>query len=258
MLFDFLSILDDGSIDNLKLLKNYSYEDVYKDILEYVGGIDPPNKRTEMSKRINNLISVLSDEMKKQLILYLLRENLKENIPINDQKNSFIIYNLRIFLNNFCDKCQKENNKEKILKSSLFEEAFLKEIISLTVTTRLFVIDIFEIICQGVNFIQFCIIKDKTIFSGNLNIYNKSYLDSLEKEIEKILFFIQKWNNSNDDEKMKQVKIDTTELHTVTDFAEKRKELQNNFDLRKNQGLIAQNLIMHLNNFIFKCKREIN
>lgn len=260
ILFDTLQFLDENSISDLKMLKNYSYEDIYKDLLEFIGGPDPQQKRTKISKMFNKLLFILSDEMKKNLLLYILRENLRENVPINDQMNAFIIHCLRNLLNDFINENLKKSQVDKILKSGLFEEKFLKEIISLTITTKLFVIDTFEIIGQGINFIQFCLLKDKLIFEGKLKIYYNPYLVSVEKELEKILYFIQKWNSASDEDKMKQIKVDTSDFNNLPShrLSAKREELQNSFNQRKNQGLITQNLIHHINDFIFKCKKELD
>jgi len=258
ILFDFLILLEPGSIVNLNLLKNYSYEDIYKDLLEYIGGPDPQIKRLKISNNFNNLLMILSDEMKKKLLIYILKENLKENTLINDQMNAYILHSFRIYLNDICNNYLNLNEDNKLLNSELFEERFLKEIIGLTFTTKLFVIDVFEIISQSINFIQFCVLKDKLVFNGKLKIYNKYFFNELEKESEKILFFIKKWNNMNDEDKMKQIKVDTSDFNNITDFTEKKKELQNNFNLKKNQGIITENLLIHINNFILKCKKEIN
>lgn len=251
LLFDCLDIIELGSIRDLHMLKNYSYDDIYLDLLEFVGGPDPAKKRQKVAKEFNKLLYILSDEVKKKLILFILNENLKPNKFINDQMNAFILHSLRNLLN---DILKKKEEKE----SELFEEKFLKEIISLSVTTKVFVIDIFEVICQGQNFIQFCILSDKKSFKGSLNICNKDYLNVLEKENERVLYFVNKWNNEGDEQKMKQVTIDTSDINTVTDAAEKRKELMGDFDKRKNQGLITQGLIAHINDFVFKCKKELN
>lgn len=262
LIFDCLDILEDKSIEDLHLLRNYSYDDIYKDLLEFVGGPDPAKKRQIIAKEFNRLLYPLSDQVKKKLILFLLNENLKPNKFINDQMNSFILHNLRLLLKENLNEVERVNNlsdKEILLKNNaLFEEKFLKEIITLSVTTKVFVIDIFEVICQGENLIQFLILMDKKNFKGGLNIYNKNYLEILEKENSRILYFVHKWNNSNDEEKMKQVTIDTSEIKTCTDASEKRKELMSDFDRRKSQGLITEGLISHINDFIFKCKKDLS
>jgi hypothetical protein len=244
-----------NSIERITCFKYYSYDDVIIDLLEFIGGPDLEIKRNYVSKNFLKFIKILSHEAKKDLFTLLLNDILKLNTKnINDAKSAFIIFSLKCLLTEYIKKSEIENN-------SMFQFKFLNDIINLSVNHDLFVIDILESISQGINFLHFILIQDKIIFNGNLGFYNKTYLYEQDKKLGMVGKLIEKWVNSTDEEKMKHVNIDTSEFGFVNNFAEKREELKQSFNLRKNQALMclsminnAEKLIMNYLNIISNKK----
>jgi hypothetical protein len=261
LLYDILNILNEKVIEDMRLLKHYSFEDVFRDLLQFIGGPDPEPKRIFVTKNILKYVKVLTDEAKKEFFLFLLKDNLKENSAgnINDAEVSFIIYTLKNYISEELRKKDFSKENEMVsLSLSIFDEKFLKEIIETTLNEQLFVIDIFETLSQGMNFAHFIIIQDKINFKGKLNIYNKNYLYHLQKKIDVISNLIEKWVRSTDQEKMKHVRIDTSELSMMTSMSEKREELQKSFELRKNQAMLCLNMVSNLDRLISDKLKSIN
>lgn len=267
LLFDILSHMNEKVVQDMRLLKHYSFEDVFKDLLQFIGGPDPETKRIYVTKNILKYVKVLTDEAKKEFFLFLLKDHLKENSGgnINDAEVSFIIYTLKNYISEEIrkkDSILKEsfNDKQKYLSlpDTIFCEKFLKEIIETSLNEQLFVIDIFETLSQSMNFAHFLIIQDKIHFKGGLNIYNKNYLYHIQKKIGVISNLIEKWVRSNDEEKMKHVRIDTSELNMMTSMSEKREELQKSFELRKNQAMLSLNMVSNLERLISDNLKSIS
>jgi hypothetical protein len=253
LLFDILSIISENTVVSLSSFNFYSYEDVFKDLLEFIGGVDIEIKRIHVTKNLSKVIKILSHEAKKDLFLFVLKDILKEDTKnINDARASFVIYTLKNLLSEYL----KVNPLDTHI--SMFDSKFLKEIIKLSLNKNLFVIDILETISQGLNFLHFTLIQDQTVFKGRLNIYDRDYLHEIEKDIDIVAKFIQKWVNSNDEEKMKNVHIDTSELNFITDFSEKKEELKRSFELRKNQAMITLNMIDNVDKLIRKNLNKLS
>ena len=247
LLFDILTIISDNTVVSLSSLNFYSYEDVFKDLLEFIGGPDIEIKRIHVTKNLPKVLKILSHEAIKDLFLSVLKDILKEDTKnINDAQASFVIYTLKNLLTEYLKGNPIDTN------NSMFDSNFLKEIIKLSINKNLFVIDILETISQGLNFFHFILIQDQAVFKGRLNIYDRDCLHSIEKDIDIIAKLIEKWVNSNDEEKMKNVNIDTQELNLMTDISEKKEELKRSFELRKNQAMLSLNMIDNVDKLIRK------
>ena len=131
-----------------------------------------------------------------------------------------------------------------------WKEDFIKKIIKNYVFNyeKIFIFDIIETISQGINFICFVIIKDKNVFKGKLNVYNKEFLYENRKKLNEIINLVEKFLKSSEEEKFKSLNLN---FHTQND------ENKKIFKMKINQCELLLNLINECDNLIMKSLKEI-
>ena len=242
-LFDFIEICKEKPlVKKMENLSHYSFDDVFDDILEFIGSQENDYMRKYVNLKIPKIIGILGDEAKMEFFNYFVENAFKfgEDKILNDEKISYFIQIIKKTMN------ENLNNENKIF----WKENFIKKIINSFVFNyeKIFIFDIIETISQGINFICFVILKDKNIFEGKLNIYSKDFLYENRRKFNEIISLVEKFMKSSEEEKYKSLNLN---FHTQNDDNKKI------FKMKINQCQLLLNLINDVDNLIMKCLKEI-
>ena len=231
-------------IPNLKNLNYYSFNDIFNDILDFIGSQEPDEMRKYVNSKLPNIIGLLDSEAKYHFFDYFCDNALhvSEDSNINDDKVSYFIQIIRNTINYNI----KENKN-----LSFWNESFVKKIIQTFAFNydKIFVFEIIETISQTLNFIIFIILNDKQHFNGNLKVYNKDYLYYIRKNINEIANLVEKFVKSSNQEKYKTLKINAIS-HS--------EETQKAFKLKNNQCLFLLDIVNKLDNLITRSLKELD
>ena len=250
-LFDFIEICNEKPlVKKMENLVHYSFDDVFDDILEFIGSQENDYMRKYVNLRIPKIIGILGENAKMEFFNYFIENSFKfgEDKIINDEKISYFIQIIKKTMNENLN----ENNENLNEKNDLifWKEDFIKKIIKNYVFNyeKIFIFDIIETISQGINFICFVIIKDKNVFKGKLNVYNKEFLYENRKKLNEIINLVEKFLKSSEEEKFKSLNLN---FHTQND------ENKKIFKMKINQCELLLNLINECDNLIMKSLKEI-
>ena len=231
-------------IPNLKSLNYYSFNDIFNDILDFIGSQEPDEMRKYINSKLPKIIGLLDSEAKYQFFDNFCDNALhvSEDKNINDDKVSYFIQIIRNTINYNI----KENQN-----LSFWNESFVKKIIQTFAFNydKIFIFEIIETISQTLNFIIFIILNDKQHFNGNLKVYNKDYLYYIRKNINEIANLVEKFVKSSYQEKYKTLKLNPISHSEDTQKA---------FKLKNNQCLFLLNIVNKLDNLVTKCLNELD
>ena len=234
---------DKPIIPNLKSLNYYSFNDIFNDILDFIGSQEPDEMRKYINSKLPKIIGLLDSEAKYQFFDNFCNNALQvsEESNINDDKVSYFIQIIRNTINYNI----KENKN-----LSFWNESFVKKIIQTFAFNydKIFIFEIIETISQTLNFIIFIILNDKQHFNGDLKVYNKDYLYFIRKNINEIANLVEKFVKSSNQEKYKTLKLNPISHSEDTQKA---------FKLKNNQCLFLLDIINKLDNLVTKCLKEL-
>jgi hypothetical protein len=241
MLLDLVDKIGHETITNLRLLKNYSFVDLLKDILEFVGGPDHQIKRAYMNKQFMKLLRILSPAAIKETYQLLFKDLLLEGSIVNDGLAAYAIHTLKALLNDYIGRA--------CLNPVLFDSKFIKDILNTTLTDKFFVIDVLETINYGINLLHYLMVKDKLVFKGSLGLYNKDYMHEISKKIKRLAGHIEKWVISPDEDKRQFVNLETMP-EAVSNLTRKREEFDANLQARKVQAELTLSMVNNIESLI--------
>ena len=232
-------------VPSMKSLIYYSFDDIFNDILEFIGSGDSDSLRKYVYNKIKSILNLLSIGAKIEFFNYYIDTALtpSEDKQLNDDKISFFIQIIKSFLD------------ENITNNEVFNEQFVKKIIEVFAVKsyeKIFIFEIIETIAQAMNFLHYAILKDKRKFKGALNIYNKEYLYQMRKNLNEIINLVDKFIKSPDEEKYKTLRLDPN--GTLGD----REDVKEAFNKKKNQCMVLLDLCNNVDNLITKCLNELN
>jgi hypothetical protein len=103
------------------------------------------------------------------------------------------------------------------------------------------------------------LIQDKKVFNNCLGIFNRKFLESFRKEkLQPIFKIIEAWTQSIDYEKKKFYDNNEHLRMNTNKFNLQKKEIEKNFEIKKNKSLVAMNLIGNVENLIHNCLKLLN
>jgi hypothetical protein len=249
-LFDFIQICNNKPlIKKMENLSHYSFDDVFDDILEFIGSQENDNMRKYVNLNIPKIINLLGNDAKIEFFNYFIENAFKlgEDKIINDDKISYFIQIIKKTMNENLKEKNDKNNENLIF----WKEEFIKKIIKSFVFKyeKIFIFDIIETISQGVNFICFVILKDKNEFKGKLNVYNKDYLYEIRKNFNEIISLVEKFMKSKEEDKYRTLNLN---------FTDQNDDTKKIFMMKNNQCQLLLNLINDIDNLIMKSLKEID
>ena len=231
-------------VPEMNSLKNYSFDDIFKDILAFIASQEPDGIRRFVNSQLSYFIGLLENKAKKEFFDYYIDRAFKpiEGEHIDDDKISYFIQIIKTCLD-------KEIKMGKIDKE-FWNEKFIKNIFDKMVFSyeNMFIFEIIETISQGLNFIDYIIICDKKYFKGNLKVYNREYLYYIRKHLNEIISLVEKFVKSSDADKYR-----TLGLHTLTNDD----DTKSMFEAKNTQCQIMLDLTNILDNLISKSLNEL-
>ncbi len=231
-------------IPNMKSLVHYSFDDIFNDVLDFIGSQEPDEMRKYVNSKLTKIIGLLSNDAKYQFFDYFCENALKisEDNNINDDKVSYFI---QIIKNTINDNLKENKNltfwKEDFIKKIIKNFAFNYE--------KIFIFEIIETTSQALNFIHFIILKDKHNFKGGLKVYNKEYLYYIRKNLNEIASLIEKFVKSSDEDKYNTLRLNPNDQNEDT---------QKTFKLKNNQCLMLLDLINTVDNLVTTSLKELD
>ena len=231
-------------IPNMKSLVHYSFDDIFNDVLDFIGSQEPDEMRKYVNSKLTKIIGLLSNDAKYQFFDYFCENALKisEDNNINDDKVSYFI---QIIKNTINDNLKENKNltfwKEDFIKKIIQNFAFNYE--------KIFIFEIIETTSQALNFIHFIILKDKHNFKGGLKVYNKEYLYYIRKNLNEIASLIEKFVKSSDEDKYNTLRLNPNDQNEDT---------QKTFKLKNNQCLMLLDLINTVDNLVTTSLKELD
>ncbi len=230
-------------VPSMKSLKHYSYDDIFNDILDFIGSGENDTMRRYVNSKLKNFINILSNNARYEFFDYFLDSSLtvSEDKNLNDDKISYFIQIIKNVLNDNLTKG----------KTEFFNETFLKKVISTFLCKsyeKIFIFEIIETIAQAMNFVHFAILKDKRDFKGNLHIYNKEYLYEINKHMNEIAGLVDKFVKSPDEEKYKTLRMNPND---------EREDIKHAFNQKKNQCVLLLELINKVDNLVLRSLKEL-
>ena len=231
-------------VPNMKSLVHYSFDDIFNDVLDFIGSQEPDEMRKYVNSKLTKIIGLLSNDAKYQFFDYYCENALKisEDNNINDEKVSYFI---QIIKNTINDNLKENKNltfwKEDFIKKIIQNFAFNYE--------KIFIFEIIETTSQALNFIHFIILKDKHNFKGGLKVYNKEYLYYIRKNLNEIASLVEKFVKSSDEEKYNTLRLNPNDQNEDT---------QKTFKLKNNQCLMLLDLINTVDNLVTTSLKELD
>ena len=231
-------------VPEMNSLKNYSFDDIFNDILAFIASQEPDGIRRFVNSQLSYFIGLLENKAKKEFFDYYIERAFKpiEGEHIDDDKISYFIQIIKTCLD-------KEIKMGKI-DEEFWNEKFIKNIFDKMVFSyeKIFIFEIIETISQGLNFIDYIIICDKKYFKGKLKVYNREYLYHIRKNLNEIISLVEKFVKSSDAEKYR-----TLGLHTLTND----EDTKSMFEAKNTQCQIMLDLTNVLDNLISKSLNEL-
>ena len=231
-------------VPNMKSLVHYSFDDIFNDVLDFIGSQEPDEMRKYVNSKLTKIIGLLANDAKYQFFDYYCENALKisEDNNINDEKVSYFI---QIIKNTINDNLKENKNltfwKEDFIKKIIQNFAFNYE--------KIFIFEIIETTSQALNFIHFIILKDKHNFKGGLKVYNKEYLYYIRKNLNEIASLVEKFVKSSDEEKYNTLRLNPNDQNEDT---------QKTFKLKNNQCLMLLDLINTVDNLVTTSLKELD
>jgi hypothetical protein len=103
------------------------------------------------------------------------------------------------------------------------------------------------------------LIQDKKVFNNCLGIFNRKFLENFRKEkLQPIFKIIEAWTQSIDYEKKKFYDNNEQLRMNTNKFNLQKKEIEKNFEIKKNKSLAAMNLIGNVENLIHNYLKLLN
>ena len=231
-------------VSDMKSLTHYSFDDIFNDVLEFIGSQEPDNMRKYVNSKLTKIIDLLSNNAKYQFFDYFCENALKisEDNTINDDKISYFI---QIIKNTINDNLKDNKNL------TFWNEDFIKKIIQNFAFNyeKIFIFEIIQTTSQALNFIDFIILKDKNNFNGKLGVYKKDYLYYIRKNLNEIASLIEKFVKSTEEEKYNTLRLNINDQDEDT---------HTKFKLKNNQCLMLLELINSVDNLVTKSLKELD
>ena len=231
-------------VPEMHSLKNYSFDDIFNDILAFIASQEPDGIRRFVNSQLSYFIGLLENKAKKEFFDYYVDRAFKpiEGEHIDDDKISYFIQIIKTCLD-------KEIKKGKI-DEEFWNEKFIKNIFDKVIFSyeKIFIFEIIETISQGLNFVHYMILCDKRQFKGKLKIYNREYLYHIRKNLNEIISLVEKFVKSSDADKYR-----TLGLHTLTND----EDTKSMFEAKNTQCQIMLDLTNVLDNLISKSLNEL-
>ena len=231
-------------VPEMNSLKNYSFDDIFNDILAFIASQEPDGIRRFVNSQLSYFIGLLENKAKKEFFDYYIERAFKpiEGEHIDDDKISYFIQIIK--------NCLSKEIKEGKIDEEFWNEKFIKNIFEKMVFSyeKIFIFEIIETISQGLNFIDYIIICDKKYFKGKLKVYNREYLYHIRKNVNEIISLVEKFVKSSDAEKYR-----TLGLHTLTND----EDTKSMFEAKNTQCQIMLDLTNVLDNLISKSLNEL-
>ena len=226
-------------VPEMNSLKNYSFDDIFNDILAFIASQEPDGIRRFVNSQLSYFIGLLENKAKKEFFDYYIERAFKpiEGEHIDDDKISYFIQIIK--------NCLAKEIKAGKIDEEFWNEKFIKNIFEKMVFSyeKIFIFEIIETISQGLNFIDYIIICDKKYFKGKLKVYNREYLYHIRKNLNGIISLVEKFVKSSDAEKYR-----TLGLHTLTND----EDTKSMFEAKNTQCQIMLDLTNVLDNLISK------
>lgn len=242
-LIELTELFGEELVPSMKSLQHYSYDDIFNDILDFVGSGESDSLRRYVNGKLKNFINVLSNTAKQEFFDYFIDTALivSEEKNLNDDKISYFIQIIKNVLTDNLNKGKldffNENFVKKIIKTFAFESY-----------DKIFIFEIIETIAQSLNFIHFAILKDKRNFNGKLNVYNKDYLYLISQHLNSIVSLVDKFVKSPDEEKYKTLRLNPND---------EREDIKHAFNQKKNQCILLLELINTVDSLVMKSLKEL-
>ena len=231
-------------VPEMTSLKNYSFDDIFNDILAFIASQEPDGIRRFVNSQLSYFIGLLENKAKKEFFDYYIERAFKpiEGEHIDDDKISYFIQIIK--------NCLAKEIKAGKIDEEFWNEKFIKNIFEKMVFSyeKIFIFEIIETISQGLNFIDYIIICDKKYFKGKLKVYNREYLYHIRKNLNGIISLVEKFVKSSDAEKYR-----TLGLHTLTND----EDTKSMFEAKNTQCQIMLDLTNVLDNLISKSLNEL-
>ena len=231
-------------VPEMNSLKNYSFDDIFNDILAFIASQEPDGIRRFVNSQLSYFIGLLENKAKKEFFDYYIERAFKpiEGEHIDDDKISYFIQIIK--------NCLSKEIKAGKIDEEFWNEKFIKNIFEKMVFSyeKIFIFEIIETISQGLNFIDYIIICDKKYFKGKLKVYNREYLYHIRKNLNGIISLVEKFVKSSDAEKYR-----TLGLHTLTND----EDTKSMFEAKNTQCQIMLDLTNVLDNLISKSLNEL-
>ena len=231
-------------VPEMNSLKNYSFDDIFNDILAFIASQEPDGIRRFVNSQLSYFIGLLENKAKKEFFDYYIERAFKpiEGEHIDDDKISYFIQIIK--------NCLAKEIKAGKIDEEFWNEKFIKNIFEKMVFSyeKIFIFEIIETISQGLNFIDYIIICDKKYFKGKLKVYNREYLYHIRKNLNGIISLVEKFVKSSDVEKYR-----TLGLHTLTND----EDTKSMFEAKNTQCQIMLDLTNVLDNLISKSLNEL-
>ena len=231
-------------VPEMNSLKNYSFDDIFNDILAFIASQEPDGIRRFVNSQLSYFIGLLENKAKKEFFDYYIERAFKpiEGEHIDDDKISYFIQIIK--------NCLAKEIKAGKIDEEFWNEKFIKNIFEKMVFSyeKIFIFEIIETISQGLNFIDYIIICDKKYFKGKLKVYNREYLYHIRKNLNGIISLVEKFVKSSDAEKYR-----TLGLHTLTND----EDTKSMFEAKNTQCQIMLDLTNVLDNLISKSLNEL-
>ena len=231
-------------VPEMNSLKNYSFDDIFNDILAFIASQEPDGIRRFVNSQLSYFIGLLENKAKKEFFDYYIERAFKpiEGEHIDDDKISYFIQIIK--------NCLAKEIKAGKIDEEFWNEKFIKNIFEKMVFSyeKIFIFEIIETISQGLNFIDYIIICDKKYFQGKLKVYNREYLYHIRKNLNGIISLVEKFVKSSDAEKYR-----TLGLHTLTND----EDTKSMFEAKNTQCQIMLDLTNVLDNLISKSLNEL-
>ena len=237
-----LSLIEDNSINDTKTFTNYSYEELLMDAIKVAGGQLSNNKKETLTRGIFKYFTILKGEARNQLFMFAMKNS------DEDGQIAFLIYILKNYMTEVITK--HEYNRTSILNNAIFNEYFIKYILDLNFNLDLCIMDVIENIAQSLNFFHFLLIQDKSILEGHLGIFNRMFLNDFSKKLVPIFKIIEAWTLSVEYEKKKFYENNEYLRMNTNKFNMQKKEIEKNFEIKRNKSLLTINLIRIVENLI--------
>ena len=231
-------------VPEMNSLKNYSFDDIFNDILAFIASQEPDGIRRFVNSQLSYFIGLLENKAKKEFFDYYIERAFKpiEGEHIDDDKISYFIQIIKT--------CLAKEIKMGKIDEEFWNEKFIKNIFEKMVFSyeKIFIFEIIETISQGLNFIDYIIICDKKYFKGKLKVYNREYLYHIRKNVNEIISLVEKFVKSSEAEKYR-----TLGLHTLTND----EDTKSMFEAKNTQCQIMLDLTNTLDNLISKSLNEL-